>query len=875
MSLQGKKMNLRWSVALAGSLLALGCGSGTGGTHVGGSGFDAGDGSLSNPDAHSLGSKDGGKKDGGGIVLGTPDAGNDGACATKVTCASAKAGCGTINDGCGGVTQCGGCPSGSSCGAAKANQCGSSCTPTTCAALGATCGSQGDGCGKSLDCGSCGDAGTCGGGGTPNQCGSAGPCVPTTCATLGFDCGTQGDGCGGTLDCGTCASGQSCGGGGTASVCGAPVCVPKTCAGIGAAACGPAADGCGGLLNCGACSLPDTCGGVTSGQCGIPTTCTGLCLKQTSCAGTATTSISGTVYAPNGTDPIYNALVYVPNSAVQAFVDGVATPQCDCSAEVTGSPLVSAVTGVDGTFTITNMPVGANIPLVIQNGRWRRQVTIPSVASCVNTAVAAKLTNFPVCRTGNASAKCTGLSTGDIPLMAFATGSVDALECVVRKIGVSDTEFTNGGGAGRVQFYKGSGSAGAHINGTTPSETTLLTSQAAINAYDMVLFPCQGSQYKQSTTDQTYVTNFANAGGRVFTTHFSYVWLFNDSPFSTTASWAVDPNDNNTFGSDPQTGYINQTFPRGLALAQWLKGIGASTTLGQISVNTLRDDFTSVVAPSLLWLNVNDSSLGDVPMHYTFDTPVGTPAAQQCGRVLFDDFHVENVSGAGSDTFPAECTGTTMTPQEKMLEFMLFDLGACVAPPTPSCTPTTCASQGIGCGPAGDGCGNTIQCGNCPAGDICSGTPSTCSAPTCTAETCAAQGIQCGPAGDGCGNTIQCGTCPAGETCGGGGKPGICGAGTCTPETCASQGIQCGPAGDGCGNSLACGTCPAGETCGGGGEPGVCGNSCMAQTCASLGFSCGAAADGCGGQLNCGTCSSPNTCGGGGQANVCGGGIPK
>ena len=28
-------------------------------------------------------------------------------------------------------------------------------------------------------------------------------------------------------------------------------------------------------------------------------------------------------------------------------------------------------------------------------------------------------------------------------------------------------------------------------------------------------------------------------GGRVFATHYSYVWLFNDSPFSTTASWAV------------------------------------------------------------------------------------------------------------------------------------------------------------------------------------------------------------------------------------------------------------------------------------------------------------------------------------------------
>src|SRR5262249_13317778 len=154
---------------------------------------------------------------------------------------------------------------------------------------------------------------------------------------------------------------------------------------------------------------------------------------------------------------------------------------------------------------------------------------------------------------------------------------------------------------------------------------------------------------------------------------------------------------------------------------------------------------------------------------------------QQCGRVLFDDFHVEDAQTSGL-TFPAECSTGPMTPQEKVLEFMIFDLGSCVTPdmPPPACTPRTCAQQNIECGPAGDGWRGTLQCGSCPAGQTCGGggTPSACGGMPCAARSCAAQGIMCGPAGDGCGGQLDCGHCPAGQTCGGGG-PGVCGTSAC------------------------------------------------------------------------------------------------
>ncbi len=823
---------------------------------------------------------------GGSSGTGAVDAGDSGptaTCPAAVTCALAGADCGPISDGCGGILQCGvTCPTGQLCGGAGVvNQCGTpSCTPVTCGALGVTCGMEGDGCGGTVDCGNCTLPDTCGGGGTSGACGhaatDAGICTPQTCAGAGADCGPLSDGCGNLLQCGaTCPTNTTCGGGGMANVCGAPPCVPASCATLNAG-CGTQGDGCGGTIDCGTCAVAgQTCGGGgTPSQCGAPA-CTGLCTQQVVCTAPATTSVSGTVYAPNGVDPLPDVVVYVPNSTPEAFTDGVDATSCACApASAAGNPLVTATTAFDGTFTLTNMPVGTSIPLVIQNGKWRRQFVIPSVPACVDTAL-------PTTGAGQIRFPRTHLE-GDIPRMGFVTGQVDALECVLRKIGIADSEFSDPSGTGRVRFYQGgdtppaalNGAPGARYSATTPHEDQLWGTQAAINQYDMVYFACQGKQYNKTAAAQQAVLDYANLGGRVFTTHYSYVWLYNEPPFSTTATWQV--NQTTHFVSDPETGTINQTgFAKGTILAEWLQLIGATTTQGQIPINTLRHDFDAVAAPPVAqeWIYLPDPSYtpAHVPMHYTFDTPViptpvPTPLPHQCGRVLYDDFHVENASAMTTNTtFPNECTVAAMSPQEKMLEFMIFDLGASLCP-VQLCTPMTCPA-GVACGTLGDGCGGTIDCGACPSGAVCQA--GACGSPACTPEPCPA-GITCGTVGDGCGGTVDCGACPSGETCGGGGVNGQCGEMGCVPKPCPTA-LQCGPGGDGCGNVIECGVCPAGETCGGGGVAGTCGApKCTPKTCADFGFDCGEANDGCGTILKCGTCTLPQTCGGAGMADVCG-----
>jgi hypothetical protein len=59
-----------------------------------------------------------------------------------------------------------------------------------------------------------------------------------------------------------------------------------------------------------------------SGAFAQTTPCVGLACQQMLCPAGSTTSVSGIVYAPNGTDPLPNVQVYVPNASVAAFTPG-------------------------------------------------------------------------------------------------------------------------------------------------------------------------------------------------------------------------------------------------------------------------------------------------------------------------------------------------------------------------------------------------------------------------------------------------------------------------------------------------------------------------------------------------------------------------
>ncbi|HXT95079.1 MAG TPA: hypothetical protein VN853_02195 [Polyangia bacterium] len=673
-----------WLAACAGVKQQPG-GAGTGAS--GGTGITGSGGSTSGTGGSALTGNGGSGIIGNGGSTGMDGGGPDVPCVPSVTTCMQPGGtyCGNIGNGCpGGSLACGDCPSGYTC---TDGICigGASCPAIACDNY---CGMIGDGCGRTLTCGGCTASDQCNSG----ICHAPG-CVPLTCnpATGTLYCGTIGDGCGGTLDCGTCPGGMACGSGGVAGLCIDPNCKPVTCTPTGGQYCGTIGDGCGGTLDCGTCTNGMTCGaGGNANVCPGSTGggCTGLQCQVATCTGTATTSLSGKVYDPAGKVPLYNVTVYVPNAALDSIPEGVS---CDkCSAQVSGQPIAAGLTDATGAFHLTGVPSGSNIPFVMQVGKWRRQVSIPTVTSCVDNPITdVNLTRLPKTQ-----------SEGHIPKIAVTTGGSDALECFLREIGLADSEFTTDAGTGRINLYVGGDASGngaganqftAALGGATfPNATTLWSSPDKLLGFDILMLSCEGGTFQ--STKQPYYANvkrYGDAGGRLFIDHDHYPWLTKGpAPWPATANYDG--------GGDkllsPVTATIDTTFPKGMAFNGWLTSVGATTTPGTMQLYSSQHTVTTPNTPTQQWIYVphdsQDSADRQATQYMTFNTPVEATPDNQCGRVVFTDIHVKAVANGGGDDsdpskpFPSACKVTSLSGQAKALEFLFFDLSACIQPDT-------------------------------------------------------------------------------------------------------------------------------------------------------------------------------------------------
>jgi hypothetical protein len=431
------------------------------------------------------------------------------------------------------------------------------------------------------------------------------------------------------------------------------------------------------------------------------------CYVNTMCANGGQTTITGKVYDPAGKNALQNVVVFVPKdpSTLPNITPGTSTcSSCDTSI---GDFVTFTFSGADGSFKLTGVPTGANVPLVLQIGKWRRVISVPKVADCGTT-------QLPSSGTGQARLP-RNHKEGDLPGMALLTGGLDDLGCFLTRMGIDAAEYTAPHGGGRLDIYQGlslgglngpglsNGKAGDCTNTSCP----LWASRQSFESYDIVLLACEGDTFDSAaqadggmtlgfgatnvtTGGKQALHDWLDEGGKVFATHFHYTWFMNGPPdFQGVANWK---------GYSLGTGMcnncsINTQFQGGKDFDAWLKAVGALSGTG-INLIGVADSVGGVTMGTTdQW--IYDSSTMDTK-YLSFNTPIGgitvdageSGNKQYCGKAVFTDLHA---GGAPSGDVPGSCKAADLSAQEKALEYLFFDLSACVhtenEPPPPPIQP--------------------------------------------------------------------------------------------------------------------------------------------------------------------------------------------
>ena len=461
---------------------------------------------------------------------------------------------------------------------------------------------------------------------------------------------------------------------------------------------------------------------------GIPIVCdagTGAACADQNCGGGGSTVITGRVLDPAGVNPLWGVTVFIRDPSIGLPDLDASGLQCGCGDIYPSDVLGYARTDENGVFSITSAPYGSGISIVVQIGKWRKEYDGFNITRCATNQVP----DLALPKDSN---------EGNLPNIAISTGGADSLECLPYRMGVSASEYVAGDAAGgHIHIFHGYN--GANTAAPAPdSYQALWDSTADLEKHDVVLLSCEGHEttgggssnmggggsgmtnaYQQSLMD------YANAGGRVFASHYHYAWFRKPQGAQTSvafaaaniASWqgsnnaAEDIDDSKAFDTQIDTTLASgAAFAEGTSMATWLGNVKALTN-GLLPVQYARINVTALMQPpSVEWIHLASSVVSSdvkaqattfVPnatQYFSVDTPIGASGESVCGRVVYSDLHVSGGPGAGVGNFPGDyghqggqgmqaggtvpsgCAQHALSPQELALEFMLFDLSSCLQP---------------------------------------------------------------------------------------------------------------------------------------------------------------------------------------------------
>lgn len=402
--------------------------------------------------------------------------------------------------------------------------------------------------------------------------------------------------------------------------------------------------------------------------------CTGAnCLNK--CPDGTMTTISGTVKMPNGIDPVPQATVYVPREVTE--FPGIV--QCEVCSQLNDISIVSTETGVDGRFSLGPIPTaegqqpGFTSTVVAQIGRFRKLAEVTIDNPCGENNAGPNDLVLPARNDGY----------DNIPNIAVATGDYDVMECVLHKIGIDYDAF---------DLYN-SLSFGS-TPGAVDNFDALIGDLNLMKTYNIIFLNCTGDTYESLLADPTLrgnIEDYVLSGGRLYVTDWSYDYVEQVEQFCSYIDFEPGADSNPTVPEEMNAATIGDDGITTEAqvldedMAAWLRAIEAVTSQEIIS-----DTGTVHIAHFLIgwvmqhevpandsvkvWLtgNVSGGSIsGERPLTTTFDY-------NNCGRVLYTSYHTRGRDGLGTEPFPTYCDSEPLSPQERVLEYLILHIADCI-----------------------------------------------------------------------------------------------------------------------------------------------------------------------------------------------------
>jgi hypothetical protein len=293
-----------------------------------------------------------------------------------------------------------------------------------------------------------------------------------------------------------------------------------------------------------------------------------------------------------------------------------------------------------------------------------------------------------------------------VPRIALASGLFDDMEDIMGKMGLGEVDasgkFVASSAAGAFDVY----SNGGAIDGVAiGSLADLVGSLEAMLNYHIIFIPCSGSSNTAALDDPNVLANirdYVNAGGKLYVTDWSGEWSDNVFPAQVelydggsagtdTPANAYDPLtgtwDTSLFGDADGSPLYTSDDAEAIDtdLHTWLQGQRGPTASGGESTynpssmsfvgnwNHIENLETVEIGEDEKGLPIFDEpyafiigsdglGAGKKPLTVTFE-PTG------CGRVLYSTYHT------------TETTHTGLVPQERVLLYLIMEIGVCKSGP--------------------------------------------------------------------------------------------------------------------------------------------------------------------------------------------------